>query len=337
MNSSFDIKKFSKKLIFFGLPIILVVFGYFIFDPFQILYTYDSYPDDYAKSLNRDRISTQMYLNGKEKYNYNSFIFGSSRSSVFYAKDWAKFINEPYPYHFDASCETISGIANKLKFIDKNGSKIKNALIVIDIGTFEYEQDTLGAIFVQDYRASGLPWYKYHLIFFNSYFSNAFFLRYFDYKLFGKFRPYMNGFLEHRFISYTPINNDFIFTSYEDDLKKMGEEKYYQQPFFYERDSSAKISKPIIQAYQLKFLGEIKSVLDKHQTDYKIVIGPMYNQLKFNPKDIEILENQFGKRNIYDYSGVNEFTKDKRNYYEIYHYRPQVARQIMSRIYTKKP
>lgn len=330
-----DFKKFFSKLILFGSPLILLVLGYLIFDPFQVLYTYESYPDNYKKSLNRDRISTQMYLNGKDKFNYQSFIFGSSRSSVFYTKDWTPYINDPTPFHFDASCETISGIANKMKFIEKNGSKLKNALIVLDIGSFDYEQDTLGSIFVQDHRATELSWYKYHLIFLNSYFSNGFFLRYYDQKIFGKFRPYMNGFLEHRNITYTPVNNDFIFTSYEDEIKKLGEEKYFSQPLFYERDSVEKMNKPIIKEYQLKFLEEIKTVLKRQNTNYRVIIGPLYNQLKFNPKDIGILHKYFGKDNVYDFSGVNQFTKDKRNYYEIYHYRPNVARAILKKIYEK--
>ncbi len=328
-----EFKRFFKKLLIFGSPLVLLVVAYLVFDPFQVVYTYDAYPDDFMKSLNRDRISTQVFLNNKDKYNYESFTFGSSRSSVFYTEDWSKHINDSIPYHFDASCETISGIANKMKFINEKGSKIKNALIVIDIGTFEYEQDTLGAIFVQDHRATELSWYKYHLIFLNSYFSNGFFVRYFDQKTFGKFRPYMSGFLEHRNITYTPVNNNFIFTSYEEDIKKMGEEKYFAQPLFYKRDSVEKINKPIIKAYQLKFLTQIQSELSKNSTKYKIIIGPMYNQLKFNPKDLELLEKYFGKENLFDFSGVNEFTIDTRNYYEIYHYRPQVAKEIMNRIY----
>ncbi len=108
---------FTKKLVFFLSPLFLLLIGYIIFDPFQILRTYEAYPDNFAKSLNRDRISTQTFLNNNDQYHYKSFIFGSSRSSVFYSKNWGKYINDSTPFHFDASCETISGIATKLKFI----------------------------------------------------------------------------------------------------------------------------------------------------------------------------------------------------------------------------
>ncbi len=327
-------RKFSLKITLFLSPIFLLVLGYFYFDPFMILRKYDNYPNNFAKSLNRDRISTQVFLNNNPKYRYNSFIFGSSRSSVFYTNAWSKHISEKTPFHFDASCETIFGISTKLDFIDKQGNKIKNALFVMDGGTFAYEQDTLGSIFVQDYRVSGLPQWKYHLIFANSYLSNGFFVAFYDYLLLGKFRHYMRKFLEFREINYTPIGNDFIFTSYINEIAKDSIKYYHQPDFFYKRSAKAIVSPPIIQNYQLNYLKNIKKLLEKHQTNYKIVIGPTYNQVIFNPKDLQILIDIFGKNHVYDYSGKNRFSEDIGNYYEIYHYKPQVANAIMNEIYS---
>lgn len=325
--------RFFKKLLVFLSPVILLGIGYFIFDPFHILHVYESYPDNYAKSLNRDRVSTQVFLNNNNKYDYKSFIFGSSRSSVFYARDWGKYIHDETPYHFDASCETISGIASKLEFIETNKNKIDNVLFVWDRSIFEYEQDTLGCVFIQDYRVSKLPWLKYHTIFLNSYFSQGFFTAFYDYMIFKKFRNYMKTYLEYRKINYTPVVNDFIFTSYIEEIKR-DSVKYYTQPnFFYERNPEKQLPAKVIKPYQLQYLKHIKEILQRNNTKFKIVLGPTYDQKYFNKEDLNVLESYFGKDNIYDFSGQNEYTNNKTNYYEIYHYKPNVARDIMRRIY----
>ncbi len=325
--------KFFKKILIFLSPVLLLGLGYFIFDPFHILHAYQEYPDNYAKSLNRDRISTQVFLNNNSKYDYKSFIFGSSRSSVFYTGDWGKHINDKTPYHFDASCETVYGIATKLEFIEKQGNKIDNALLVWDRSIFDYEQDTLGCVFIQDYRVSQLPWLKYHTIFLNSYFSQGFFTAFYDYKIFREFRNYMRTYLEFRKINYTPVVNDFIFTSYIDEIKKDSVNYYNQPTLFYERSPEKQLVNKVIKPYQVQYLGRIKAVLERNNTNYKIVIGPTYDQKYFNADDLKVLERFFGKEHIYDFSGQNEYTNNKTNYYEIYHYKPNVARDIMNKIY----
>lgn len=330
------LRKFSKKLCLFLSPLIILIIGYLITDPFKIIRTYEAYPDNFAKSLNRDRISTQIFLNNNQQFNYKSFIFGSSRSSVFYAQEWGKHINDKTPYHFDASCETISGVATKLKFIEEKGNKIDNVLFVFDRSLFNYEQDTLGSVFVQDYRVSGLDWWKYHTIFINTYFSKGFFVAFYDNLITGNFRNYMRQFLEFRKINYTPVVNDFIFTSYIEQIKKDSVGYYNQPGFFYKRSKEKNLQAPAIKAYQLKYLAMIKESLKRNNTKFKIVLGPTYDQHYFNQQDLDTLIKYFGKENIYDFSGINEYTENIANYYEIYHYKPSVANDIMNKIYATK-
>ncbi|GAB2621107.1 hypothetical protein GCM10027035_16710 [Emticicia sediminis] len=330
------LRKFSIKLCLFLSPLIVLLIGYLITDPFKIIRTYEAYPDNFAKSLNRDRISTQIFLNNNQQFKYKSFIFGSSRSSVFYAREWGKHINDANPYHFDASCETISGVATKLKFIEEKGNKIDNVLFVFDRSLFNYEQDTLGSVFVQDYRVSGLDWWKYHTIFVNTYFSKGFFIAFYDNLITGNFRNYMRQFLEFRRINYTPVVNDFIFTSYIEQIKKDSVSYYNQPNFFYKRSKEKNLPLPAIKAYQLKYLAMIKESLKKNNTKFKIVLGPTYDQHYFNQQDLQTLIKYFGKENIYDFSGINEYTENIANYYEIYHYKPSVANDIMNKIYATK-
>ncbi|GGD50078.1 hypothetical protein GCM10011514_12850 [Emticicia aquatilis] len=330
------LRKFSIKLCLFLSPFFVLIIGYLITDPFKIIRKYEAYPDNFAKSLNRDRISTQIFLHNHQHFNYKSFIFGSSRSSVFYAREWGKHINDKTPYHFDASCETISGVATKLKFIEAKGNKIDNVLFVFDRSLFNYEQDTLGSVFIQDYRVSGLQWWKYHTVFINTYFSKGFFVAFYDNLLTGSFRNYMRQFLEFRKINYTPIVNDFIFTSYIEQIKKDSVAYYNQPNFFYKRSKEKNIQPAAIKAYQLKYLAMIQESLKKNNTKYKIILGPTYDQAYFNQQDLATLIKYFGKENVYDFSGINEYTENIANYYEIYHYKPSVANDIMNKIYATK-
>jgi hypothetical protein len=64
-------------------------------------------------------------------------------------------------------------------------------------------------------------------------------------------------------------------------------------------------------------------------------VSPLYDQLKLNPQDKEKLDSIFGKHNVFDFSGINEFTKDSLNYYEASHYRPHVAKRLLEIIYTQ--
>ena len=70
-----------------------------------------------------------------------------------------------------------------------------------------------------------------------------------------------------------------------------------------------------------------------NKTNYRIIISPLYNQIKLNNQDLDYLKQLFGKDNVFDFSGINKFTKDYNNYYESSHYRPHIAREIMQLIY----
>jgi hypothetical protein len=52
-----------------------------------------------------------------------------------------------------------------------------------------------------------------------------------------------------------------------------------------------------------------------------------------NVNDLRYLTNLFGKENVYDFSGINEYTESIYNYYENSHYRPYVADEIMKKLY----
>ena len=48
------------------------------------------------------------------------------------------------------------------------------------------------------------------------------------------------------------------------------------------------------------------------------------------------LAAQYGAENVYDFSGINEFTEDYHNYYEAGHYRPLLGNKLLERIYKRQ-
>ncbi|SOE19900.1 hypothetical protein SAMN06298216_0400 [Spirosomataceae bacterium TFI 002] len=330
-----QIAQMAKKVIIFTSPVWLLAVVYLVCDPFYVLRHYDAYPDNYLHTFNRNRISTQVFLNENKEQQYDSFVFGSSRSSVFYTKDWEKHIDSKKTYHFDASNEPISGIHGKVKFIAEQGNDIKNALLIFDNETFKYTADTANSVIhIQDWRWTTQNRLSYHLVFFKAFFKELYFVKYFDVLINKKYKPYMYGVFEPKHMLYTPVKNDFIFQEYIDRIAADSLSYYQKNPFF-ERSSEIYVETPSIEPYQVVYLNEIKAIFESKGTKYKIVFGPNYDQKGISPTDLEIVKEIFGSENVFNFAGVNSLTEPVGNYYEIYHYKPAVARTIMDSIYTK--
>jgi hypothetical protein len=91
----------------------------------------------------------------------------------------------------------------------------------------------------------------------------------------------------------------------------------------------------VIGPIQMQMLSNIRQLLMKHHTNYRIVINPLYNQVEMSPGDLKVLHGMFVQDNVYDFSGINKLTQSYTNYYETSHYRPHVAREIMNIIYSR--
>ena len=79
----------------------------------------------------------------------------------------------------------------------------------------------------------------------------------------------------------------------------------------------------------------IQEILQKHNTDFKIIISPKYDQISIDPQQLNLLNTLFEKENVYDFSGKNEWTEPIGNFYEPFHFRPMVAKEIMVAIYSE--
>lgn len=331
-------KRFFKNLIFFsiiGIVLLLTLFlSYLYFDPFKVLRHYSNYSNLYVIP-NRDYISTTMFINNYKNENYNSFIFGSSRTLGFKTNSWSKFLpQDAKPFMFDASGESIYGIYTKIKYLNSKNVAIKNALIVLcRDASFNYSENPEGHLYIKHVATSGESNLVFQFEFFKAYLNPNFLLYFFCYKILGSYKSFMTGYIENRKIIYDTITNEISIPEQEKEIIQYPI-KYYikRKDLFYERKGEKIDSIQRITEKYIFMLKEISRILKKNNTNYKVVLSPLYDQIKFNPLDLSLLKKEFGN-NLYDFTGMNSFTNNETNYYETSHFRPNVGDSIFKLIY----
>ena len=326
---------FILKALFLASPIIILLVIYLVIDPFKVIRTYSTYYQsgvpDYI-TLDKDYVSSQTFLNNVSTYNYDSYILGDSRSIVFEIDTWKKYIHSDKCYHFDANGETLLGINQKVKFLDKNNYNLKNVIITLDSEVLKNVEERKSLIFFSHPVLAHKNRIPFQLEFFKAFISRDFFFKYLKFKLLHK---NTDNFFNTRPIDYNVIRNEITYTYDEKTINTNPSEFYDENKMkvFFKRDSIQQYIPQIIQEKQLKLLLEIANIFKARKTNYKIIINPVYDQRRLNIKDLDFLNNIFGKENVFDFSGKNKLTEDYHNYYENSHYRPQVAKYIMKVLY----
>lgn len=331
-------RKFLKYILVFCLPLSILFVTYIATDVFKVIYHYDPYYDgSYYIGVNRAYGSTMTYINQNPKYQYDSFIFGNSRSLFWEIDTWKKYLPIGSKcMHFDESGGSISGIHDKVLFIDKNGGHIRNALFVIDHNLLSRLEQS-GYLFVSPPILKGYSnFWSFHTQHFMAFLNPKFLVALADYNIFGKFRPYMKNLISDGHSTYVAEYNEYQKTLTEKEIK---EGTYYDAihlKVFEDVQKPGTFSTEKLDDKEINCLREMRKVLDKQHTSYKIVISPLYDQIKLNKETLSLLCEIFGKENVYDFSGVNKWNKDYHNYYEDSHYRPIVSAEIMDIIYSTK-
>ncbi len=331
-------KSFIFKIVLFLTPFLIPICLYFIIDPFEVIYDGSKQINNnktFQILSNRDFQSTQLFLRNYKKYNYNSFIFGNSRSFFYQIKTWNKFINGN-SFHFNASEESIYGINCKLKLLNELKIDIKNALIILDVSTLAVIKNRNGHLFIKHPALSKESYFSFHLEMFKGFFPKAMFAITEIY-LTGEKKAYMFQFgITNNVCKQDKKTNQLTFYSYDNQIKN-NRNSYYadKKHVFYKRDTTQIFSNPIIFNDQKILLESINSILRSHKTKYKIIINPLYDQIKFNKNDMKYLNGLFGEENIFDFSGINQITNNFYNYYETSHYRPCICDSILNIVYSE--
>lgn len=336
MEHQLLLKKIIRFLSLCLIPVLLLFVLYIYYDPFRILRTYKNYSSSEVV-LNRDHVSTTMFLNNYKKNNYNSFIFGSSRTLGFRTKVWSKYLaKKDKMFVFDASNESIYGIYTKLKYLDLKKIKINNAIIVLCRDrTFEYDKNHEGHLFIKHPEISGESKLRFQFEFLKDYFSAKFLFCFYLHKVIKEYKPFMFGYIEDEKTMINSSTNEINLDIAEKQIKQ-SPTKYYleKNDVFYKRKGEQIDSIQRINQKELFMLREVKRILEKNKTNYKVIISPLYEQIKFSRTDENILKTIFGAK-LFDFSGKNKLTEQVDNYYESSHFRPKVGDAIFEVIYDK--
>ena len=323
--------------LYFLVPVVILSGLYFITDPYKTLKPFSL---DYFDSTNRDYLSTELYLMNSSQYDYDSFVFGSSRGCGLNTYHWKKYLGESArPFLFQAWNETLTGIEQKVTFLDEKGDKIRNALILIDIpGTFSNIQLHTEALSLKDPVTSGQPAWEHQLILLYDFIQKPSQWIKACVDLFSARRPTVD------FDSVTndwDISNlyfDFDNPPAKDSLKNYSSKKLkeFMKDYSTLTVSDLRTSDKLITEKQAQQLTHIKNVFKKHNTNFRIIITPgyCYSFPSISPDDLDVLNDIFGKNTVYDYSGYNALTSDYNNFSDPNHFGRYAGWVIMENIYN---
>jgi len=324
-----------KRIFLFCSPFLLLTSIYIISDPYKIIYSYDNYNDEAIIFKNRDFVSTEMYLKNSKRFIYDSFIFGGSTAACVPPSIWEKYINTSnYIFSFDASVENIVGIWSKIKYIHKTAHPIKNALLVFDTDYSFKKFINNDPIYMKHYKIYPSSRFDFQYRFFLNFLNLKFLLTYLHYKVINRFYPYMTNVFINSYTSYDVVTNEMYAYGRINEMKEDSLKYYEKRKNLFELRSSKHLEiNSQINEDQLRMLKEIKDIFVKDSTDFRILITPLFNQIAFNKKDLSILETMFGEKNVFDFSGNNEFTEKISNYYDVFHFKPYVGAEILNIVY----
>jgi len=333
--------KFLKKISLFTVPCLLVLSLVVYMDFFKVFFDYDDYySNDLFVSLNREYVCLKTLEKNSEIKMPDSFILGSSRSQAFKCKDWNYYLpDSSVPFHFDAANEALIGVAEKLNFLEEKKYSINNVLLVLDIGLLTQTdcKKRRSSLTVSHPEISQNSYIDFYGPFLSASLNPKFVASYFDYRIFRKHRSYMGQYiLNTKYPNEINLYNMDIFYGKE---KEIIEDSifYYKKTIesgvFYYRDTSISDTTDLNSETE-RLLRGIYDVFERNNVNYRIVVSPMYDQVKLNPMYWDVLCSIFDKDKVFDYSGVNELTLPLGNYYEKSHYRPHVARFIMKEVYS---
>lgn len=333
-------RKFINKFLIFLSPFALVLIILILVDAYKVFRNYFDYYENSFIELNREMVCTRTYMNYRETENFNSFIFGSSRSQAFKCVEWEKYLDkDAKSFHFDAHGEGIYGIANKVEYIDKLGENLNNVLVILDRTILSVKENrTKSHLYISPPTLSNESPFQFYYKFIEGQINYKFLFSYFDYSIFKTYRDYMEGvILNDNFPNRNnPINCE-IWYGKDQEIKEdsLGYyDKLKEDGIFYNRPLK-NYDKCEIDTKEVLQLKSIKRIFDLHKTDYKIIISPNYDQIPLEEEQVNLLNDIFGKENIYNFSGRNKFTEPVGNYYEDSHFRPNVADEILKIIYDK--
>ena len=330
--------RFLKRIaLLLLIPLLLLAVVYFVTDPYKTLKPFSlTYFDD----TNRDYLSSELFVLNYPEHQYDSYVFSSSRGGGINTYQWLKYLPEgSSQFLFQAWGETITGIDQKITYIDEHHYPLDNALILVDIPlTFSEPQLPHHAMSIKDPRFSHQPRWLFQTILF--------------YDFIQKPSEWVRAIRKWRRpapsrVTFDPISNDWERANKELDLDVSPEKDnmwgmsrkaravfikdYIDNPYVTIPEGESVIDDPLIE-----IMNHIKKVFDQKGTDYRIIITPAYGYKypAITDDDLHILQTVFGEEFVYDYSRRQDITLDYHNFSDPNHFGLNIGWQMLEEIYN---
>lgn len=326
-----------ELLLILGVPFVILGIEFCITDPYKTLRKFSL---EYFDMTNRDYFSSELFLMNYPNEKYDSYIFGSSRGCGFNTYHWKKYLSHSSrQFLFQAWNESLTGICQKVDYLDSHDYDMNNVIILLDIDS-SFKKDQLGTqtLVIKHPVFSGMPKWKFNLILFCNFVQKP-----------SQWVNAAKGKINDRkpFVVFDPISNDWDGTNKFRDLSKPPQKDSLCNCSVASRNTMLKACEgktfedvvecaPLINDDHTAILRHIRNVFDKRGTDYKIVITPTfcYTTGKLNSSDKFLLDDIFGSENVYDYTGYNFLTNDYNNYSDPTHFGLYSGWYIIEDIYS---
>lgn len=331
---------FLKRVVLLLLvPLLLLAAVYIVTDPYKTLRPFSL---TYFDSTNRDYLSSELFLMNYPEQKYDSFIFGSSRGCGINTYHWLKYLPEgSKQFLFQAWSETITGIDQKVSYIDEHHVDLNNAIVLIDIpGSFSKSQLSTKALSIKDPRFSHQSqWIHQSILFFDFLQKPSQWVR----AVKGYIHP------QTPYVGFDVVTNDWKNNNRERNLDCIPERDSLgnlnsnaKTALFkdYVNNPNAVIptSKDLIDESLLSVLKHINEVFLRHKTDYRIIITPgyCYKYPAISSRDLSILKSVFGENRVYDFSGRLDITSDYYSFSDPNHFGLRIGWMMIEEIYNPK-
>ncbi len=331
-----SLAKLYGKSIVLTLPFLPLIVVYFALDPDMIIGKYKRF-DQAEVFLNEGYVGWQNYLNNRDSIPFNSFIVGNSCTMAFRTEEWEKYLTDnSKAVRFFENGESFAGVCQKLKALDENDAKIDNLLVVLDTKSFSVTIPSQNINRIFSYESAGISHAQFILRNLQAFLIPQKCFPYLTYKVTGKFSPNMEAIIVENGPIREPYTNNFL-NPREQEIERDGENYWikHQDEFHKKERSPGQTEERVIFKSQRILMQELKNICSKHSTNLTLIISPDFYQKKMHQKDLEQLQEFFGYDNVFDFTGVNQFTEDYHHYYEPGHYRPILGAKLLKHIYNQ--
>lgn len=323
-------KKFLfKTFAVIGIPFVILLITYIVLDPFRVVFPFQTnyFFEKSIGKTNREYLSYNLYNANYKSQQYNSFIIGSSRTCALNSYQWKRYLDEDAePFIWTSWRENISGISQKLRYLDKSGTPISNVLVVLDCGNqYSFNVSNGNAPLTNHYyKFSGECALKYQIDYFASFLSKP--------------SQWIDFIKDYSHINYgipidTLTNDSQVYndTITQCPLLPNTPVLVREQTDIQETELPAYIDADI-----QKELEDICAIFAKHHTCYKILICPNSWLWKINHEDLLLLQDIFGQDKIYDYSGENAIASSPYSYSDEEHFNSNVGWRLIEEMYSPR-